>query len=149
MSSFCANIFAPKNFKAKLRLEKSCPKYFCTKKVTHKTLMNLNTGVNFTNPFLQSAITLDYIVWPKRCNSVSPTKLHPSFRLLEYVHNWKLHLTFILYAMYLKDQSKSTGTKAVHKMMRKSIPRDNPMKELCSQSLQITCRIGLVISACM
>ncbi len=33
MSSFCANILSPKNYKAKLLVEKSCAKHFCTKRL--------------------------------------------------------------------------------------------------------------------
>ncbi len=41
MSSFCANILAPKYYKAKLEIEKGFAKHFCTKKVSHKMLMKL------------------------------------------------------------------------------------------------------------
>ena len=76
------------------------------------------TGVNLTNPLALSANA------PVRGVSVTPTKL----RLTLPVHKTRnyaqlLHLT--LYAMHQKDQSKSTGTKAAHKMMMKLKPQSN------------------------
>jgi len=40
MSTFCANILAPKNYKAKLKLEKSFAKHFWTKKAWVKSWWN-------------------------------------------------------------------------------------------------------------
>ncbi len=39
----------PKIYKAKLILEKSCAKHFCTKKGGRKMLMKLTPGLNFIN----------------------------------------------------------------------------------------------------
>jgi len=44
MSSFSANILLPKKFKAKLSLEKSCAKHFCTKKGSIKCWQNWYLG---------------------------------------------------------------------------------------------------------
>jgi len=38
--NFCANIFAPKNYKAKTLLEKSCARHFCTEKLHIKCWWN-------------------------------------------------------------------------------------------------------------
>jgi len=40
-SSFCIDILLPKNYKAKLQLEKNCPKHFCTEKASHKMLVKV------------------------------------------------------------------------------------------------------------
>jgi len=44
MSSFCADILLPKNYKSKLRLEKSCAKALLYKKVVRKMFMKLTPG---------------------------------------------------------------------------------------------------------
>ena len=40
MSSFCANLLAPKTYKAKMYIQKSCLKGFCTKKLLVKCWRN-------------------------------------------------------------------------------------------------------------
>ena len=40
----------------------------------HK-ILKVSSGVNFTNPFMQSTNTLEHSIWRKRCHLVSPTKL--------------------------------------------------------------------------
>ncbi len=51
------HILAQKKFKAKLWLEKICPKYFCTNEAASKTLMKLTHGLNFIN-VLHTALEL-------------------------------------------------------------------------------------------
>ncbi len=45
MSSFCANILSPKNYKAKLQVEKNCAKHNCTKKLGVKCWWNWDLGL--------------------------------------------------------------------------------------------------------
>jgi len=45
-AAFAPNILSPKNYKAKLQLEKICVKHFCTKKGTRKMLMKLTPETN-------------------------------------------------------------------------------------------------------
>ncbi len=80
-SSFWANIFLPKNFKAKLRLEKSWPKF------AHKTMMKLTPSVNLIN-ILQAAFALKFC-----CQKITKPncKLHKAENMLiRCSYNWLL-----------------------------------------------------------
>ncbi len=92
-SSFWANIFLPKNFKAKLRLEKSWPKF------AHKTMMKLTPSVNLIN-ILQAAFALKFC-----CQKITKPncKLHKALLLRKDAHkmfiqlitSWKLNFRTI------------------------------------------------------
>jgi len=68
-SNFCADILAPKNYKAKLYLEKSCAKHFSAKKLP-KMLMKFTPLVNFIN-ILQAAFLPKFLrqkITKPKCN---------------------------------------------------------------------------------
>jgi len=56
MSSFCAKILSPKNYKPKLKAQKSCAKNFHMKKADSKILVKLTLGIAVPGGTLSSKL---------------------------------------------------------------------------------------------
>ncbi len=92
-ADFAPIFFRNKNYKAKLKLDKSCTKYFCTKKVACKMLVKLTLTLFGVFPILTRWISIIHDVTPtfpwrrgQRSGNYCYEKM-PILRLLLFTEN--------------------------------------------------------------